>query len=131
MKHECSIVRDLLPLYAEGMLSQESTAFVKEHLENCDDCRAAYHGEVDIADYIDEFQPAVMSGGVFADRYKCAEQKADRHGADGYQQSVSESDEYELPVARFDEGRMELLKPFGNEIKHYLSYSRLYLSKIS
>ena len=45
MKHECSIVRDLLPLYAEGMLSQESTAFVKEHLESCDDCRAAYHGE--------------------------------------------------------------------------------------
>ena len=44
MKHECSIVRDLLPLYAEGMLSQESTAFVKEHLESCDDCRAAYHG---------------------------------------------------------------------------------------
>ena len=45
MKHECSIVRDLLPLYAEGMLSQESTAFVKEHLEGCDDCRTAYHGE--------------------------------------------------------------------------------------
>ena len=45
MKHECSIVRDLLPLYAEGMLSQESASFVKEHLEGCDDCRAAYHGE--------------------------------------------------------------------------------------
>lgn len=45
MKHECSIVRDLLPLYAEGMLSQESAAFVKEHLEGCDDCRAVYHGE--------------------------------------------------------------------------------------
>ena len=45
MKNECSIVRDLLPLYAEGMLSQESTAFVNEHLESCDDCRAAYHGE--------------------------------------------------------------------------------------
>ncbi len=45
MKHECSIVRDLLPLYAEGMLSPESTAFVKDHLEGCDDCSAAYHGE--------------------------------------------------------------------------------------
>ena len=26
MKNECSIVRDLLPLYAEGMLSEDSAA---------------------------------------------------------------------------------------------------------
>ena len=45
MKHECSIVRDLLPLYAEGMLSEDSAAFVREHLETCEDCRAASSGE--------------------------------------------------------------------------------------
>ena len=45
MKNECHIVRDLLPLYAEGMLSDESTAFVKMHLETCVDCRTAYSGE--------------------------------------------------------------------------------------
>lgn len=45
MKNECHIVRDLMPLYTEGMLSNESAAFVKTHLETCEDCRAAYGGE--------------------------------------------------------------------------------------
>ena len=45
MKNECHIVRDLMPLYTEGMLSDESAAFVKVHLETCENCRAAYSGE--------------------------------------------------------------------------------------
>ena len=45
MKNECHIVRDLMPLYTEGMLSNESAAFVKAHLETCEDCRGAYGGE--------------------------------------------------------------------------------------
>ena len=45
MKNECSIVRDLLPLYAEGMLSEDSAAFVKEHLDTCKECRALSAGE--------------------------------------------------------------------------------------
>ena len=45
MKNECSIVRDLLPLYAEGMLSEDSAAFVKEHLDTCEECRALSAGE--------------------------------------------------------------------------------------
>ncbi|MBR0507775.1 MAG: zf-HC2 domain-containing protein [Clostridia bacterium] len=39
---DCGIVRDLLPLIAENMASEESTAFVREHLKTCPDCRAAY-----------------------------------------------------------------------------------------
>ncbi|MBD5522432.1 MAG: zf-HC2 domain-containing protein [Lachnospiraceae bacterium] len=42
MKKECSIVRDLLPLYFENMLSEDTAAFVKEHLENCSDCNAEF-----------------------------------------------------------------------------------------
>ena len=38
MKNECSIVRDLLPLYAEGMLSPDTKAFVAEHLQLCPEC---------------------------------------------------------------------------------------------
>ena len=45
MKNECHIVWDLMPLYTEGMLSDESAAFVKAHLETCEDCRTAYSGE--------------------------------------------------------------------------------------
>jgi len=45
MKNECSIVRDLLPLYAEGMLSEDSAAFVKDHLDTCETCRVLSAGE--------------------------------------------------------------------------------------
>ena len=40
MKNECSYVRDVLPLYLENMISEETSAFVKEHLENCPECAA-------------------------------------------------------------------------------------------
>lgn len=42
MKKECSIVRDLLPLYFENMVSEDTAVFVKEHLENCSDCTAEF-----------------------------------------------------------------------------------------
>ncbi len=39
---DCGIVKDLLPLVAEQLASEESTAFVEEHLNVCEDCRKAY-----------------------------------------------------------------------------------------
>ena len=39
---DCGIVKDLLPLVAEHMASEESAAFVKEHLKTCEDCRKAF-----------------------------------------------------------------------------------------
>lgn len=42
MKKECSIVRDVLPLYFENMVSEDTAAFVKEHLESCPDCAAEF-----------------------------------------------------------------------------------------
>ena len=42
MKKECSIVRDLLPLYAEDMVSADTGEFVKAHLERCAECRDEY-----------------------------------------------------------------------------------------
>jgi len=44
MKNECSIVRDLLPLYVEQMVSAETGEFVKEHLEGGEACRAEWEG---------------------------------------------------------------------------------------
>lgn len=40
MKQECSIVRDLLPLYVEDMVSPETAEFVGEHLKSCETCQA-------------------------------------------------------------------------------------------
>lgn len=42
MNHECSIIWDLLPLYAEGMVSKETGQFVKDHLTHCTDCQKQY-----------------------------------------------------------------------------------------
>ena len=40
MKNECSIIRDLLPLYFENMVSEDTAAFIKEHLAACPACAA-------------------------------------------------------------------------------------------
>lgn len=40
MEKECSFVRDVLPLYFENMVSEDTAAFVKQHLESCPECVA-------------------------------------------------------------------------------------------
>lgn len=37
----CKIIRDLLPLYHDGVCSEESRAAVEEHLADCESCRRA------------------------------------------------------------------------------------------
>ena len=40
--NKCGIVRDLLPLYIDGVTSEESTEMVKTHIESCKACREIY-----------------------------------------------------------------------------------------
>ncbi len=40
MKNACKIIQDLLPLYLENMVSEETAAFIKEHLDSCPQCSA-------------------------------------------------------------------------------------------
>ena len=40
MKTECSIVKDLLPLYMEDMLREETVQYIDEHIQQCPDCNA-------------------------------------------------------------------------------------------
>lgn len=42
MKIDCDIIKDLLPLYVEGLASEKSKAAVEEHLEACEDCKKMY-----------------------------------------------------------------------------------------
>lgn len=42
MKTECSIIKDLLPLYVEDMVSEETAQYVSDHLNVCADCKAEY-----------------------------------------------------------------------------------------
>ena len=40
MKNECSLVKDLLPLYVENMVSTETEQYIKEHLKDCPECQS-------------------------------------------------------------------------------------------
>lgn len=39
MKVECSVVRDLLPLYLENMVSKQTAQYVRQHLSECPECQ--------------------------------------------------------------------------------------------
>lgn len=42
MSKECSIVKDLLPLYVEDMVSEETATFIEEHLQSCTKCKELF-----------------------------------------------------------------------------------------
>lgn len=39
MKNMCNVINDLLPLYAESLVSNDTYEFVQDHLDECEDCR--------------------------------------------------------------------------------------------
>lgn len=39
MNRDCYIVEDLLPLYHEGLLQEETTHWLESHLQSCDHCQ--------------------------------------------------------------------------------------------
>ena len=42
MKYECDIVKDLMPLYIDDLLSENSKKFVEDHINNCESCKNYY-----------------------------------------------------------------------------------------
>lgn len=42
MKNECSVIRDILPLYFENMVSEETAAAIQEHLASCPECAGEF-----------------------------------------------------------------------------------------
>lgn len=42
MRNECSVIRDLLPLYAEKMVRPDTADFIEEHLKGCEACREEF-----------------------------------------------------------------------------------------
>ena len=42
MKNECKIVSDLLPLYLENLVCEETENFVKNHLSECEACKKEF-----------------------------------------------------------------------------------------
>ncbi len=50
MKISCEIIKDLLPLYEDGVCSEESRKVIEEHLEKCEECRALSGVKLNISD---------------------------------------------------------------------------------
>lgn len=42
MKIECDVIKDLLPLYIEQLTSEKSGQVIREHMEECGECRRLY-----------------------------------------------------------------------------------------
>ena len=42
MESKCKIVQDLLPTYIESLTSEETTNFIEEHLNSCNECKKIY-----------------------------------------------------------------------------------------
>lgn len=42
MRNECNIIRDLLPLYAEHMVSPDTVSFIEAHMKDCAACRKVF-----------------------------------------------------------------------------------------
>lgn len=42
MKYPCDLIQDLLPLYLDGVCSEESKKAIEKHLSECSDCKSFY-----------------------------------------------------------------------------------------
>ncbi len=69
MNKDCSIVQDLLPLYAEDMLREETKEYVDGHLTQCAPCRA------ELASLRKEVTPASVSAQPLRDLKKQLQRK--------------------------------------------------------
>ena len=44
----CNIVKDLIPLYKENLLSEESKTFVEDHLKSCPECENLFKDKIEL-----------------------------------------------------------------------------------
>ncbi len=55
MKYKCEVIKDLLPLYIDGLVSEESKKMVAEHLKECAKCRE-YYEDLKSEEFIDDIK---------------------------------------------------------------------------
>lgn len=65
---KCDVIRDLLPLYEEGLCRGETKKAIDEHLKTCQECRELRELMVDEIEGIDDQQPN-LSNDEFMQRY--------------------------------------------------------------
>lgn len=73
MKYSCDMIEDLLPLYYDGVCSNQSKKTVEEHLEECDNCKKTLDRmeQHKIDDHFQEEKESIIN------HYKKSEKKND------------------------------------------------------
>ena len=64
MRITCDVIQDLMPSYVDGILSEDSQALVKEHMEACKECRK-------MLEIMKEEQSADSSSGSYPETHRC------------------------------------------------------------
>lgn len=57
MSNKCNLIKDILPLYVEDMISTDTREFVSEHLEHCMECHAELERMRKAANFISDTDP--------------------------------------------------------------------------
>ena len=55
-KLSCHVVKDLLPLYVDGLTGGDTSEDIRSHLENCSDCSAVFSAMTDEGEQPDKKQ---------------------------------------------------------------------------
>ena len=78
MNQNCHIIQDLLPLYVDDVLSEESKKFVEEHLKECEYCREMFN------QMNHEFEvPSLQSDKGKGQRFRCTGVEGEHRPAQG------------------------------------------------
>ena len=57
MSDKCNLIKDILPLYVEDMVSTDTREFVDEHLEHCAECRVEFERMQKATKFIPDADP--------------------------------------------------------------------------
>lgn len=57
MSNKCNLIKDILPLYVEDMVSTDGREFVSKHLEHCAECRAEFERMQKATKFIPDTDP--------------------------------------------------------------------------
>ena len=73
---KCFLIRDLLPLYAEGQVSKETKEIIEQHFKQCEQCRELYNSIIDCneelkdsVEYIEDNEPQAEDGDFWRKYY--------------------------------------------------------------
>ena len=60
MSNKCNVIKDILPLYVENMVSTDTREFVSEHLEHCAECHAEFECMCNSTEFVPDIDTNIV-----------------------------------------------------------------------